>query len=131
MMLWTFKNWFALRSRKIPGVAPEYNLNIFKPKRYYFWEMGAISIGEALKEVLERNGWKQRIDELKLRRDWEQIVGKTIARYTTDLRLHKGTLTVGTSVAPLKQELLYAKEELKQNINSFYNELLVRDIVIK
>src|SRR5690606_40571168 len=98
MMLWTFKNWFALRSRKIPGVAPEYNLNIFKPKRYYFWEMGAISIGEALKEVLERNGWKQRIDELKLRRDWEQIVGKTIARYTTDLRLHKGTLTVGTSV---------------------------------
>lgn len=93
--------------------------------------MAAINIGDAIKQVLESNGWKQRIMEIKLRRDWEEIVGKTVARYTTDFSLRNGVLTIGTSVAPLKQELRYAKQQLIQNINEFYKERVVIDIIIR
>jgi predicted nucleic acid-binding Zn ribbon protein len=93
--------------------------------------MAAVNVGDAIKQVLESNGWKQRIQEIKLRRDWEAIVGKTVARYTTECMLRNGLLTIGTSVAPLKQELRFAKAQLIQNINDFYKERVVVDIIIK
>ncbi len=93
--------------------------------------MGALNIGDAIKQVMESNGWKQRIHEIRLRRDWEAIVGKTIARYTSELSLRNGILTVGSSVAPLKQELRYAKDNLMQNVNDFYKENIVREVVIR
>lgn len=93
--------------------------------------MGAINIGDAVKQVMESSGWKQRIHEIRLRRDWEAIVGKTIARYTAEMSLRNGVLTVGASVAPLKQELRFAKEQLRQNINDHYKENIVREVVIR
>lgn len=93
--------------------------------------MGALNIGDAIKQVMESSGWKQRIHEIRLRRDWETIVGKTIARYTSELSLRNGILTVGSTVAPLKQELRYAKDNLKQNVNEFYKEVIVREVVIR
>ena len=93
--------------------------------------MGSINIGDAVKQVMESSGWKQRIQEIRLRRDWETIVGKTVARYTSELSLRNGILTLGTSVAPLKQELRYAKDNLKQNVNDFYKEVVVREVIIR
>lgn len=93
--------------------------------------MGAINIGDAVKQVMESSGWKQRIHEIRLRRDWETIVGKTIARYTAEMSLRNGILTVCATVAPLKQELRFAKEQLRQNINDHYKENIVREVVVK
>ncbi len=93
--------------------------------------MGSISLGDAIKQVMESSGWKARMQELKLKKEWETIVGKTIAKYVQSIVLRDGILTVFTTVAPLKQELHYGKEQLKQNINEFYQEQIVKDIIIK
>ena len=93
--------------------------------------MGAMSITDALKQVMESSGWKQRIHEIRLRRDWETIVGKTIARYTSELSLRSGRLTLGTSVAPFKQELHFSKDTIKANINEYYKETVVVEVIIR
>lgn len=93
--------------------------------------MGSMSIGDAVQRVLESNGWKQRMLEIRMRSDWETIVGKTIAKYTQELYLHKQILTIGTTVGPLKQELRFAKDHLIQSINQHFGETVVRDIHIK
>ena len=51
--------------------------------------MGSYSIGEALNLLLEKSRWKPKVVELRLRQEWEQITGKTIAqrRFTSDQEL--------------------------------------------
>lgn len=93
--------------------------------------MGSYSIGEALNLLLEKSRWKHKVHELRLRQEWETIVGKTIAKYTRNLYLSGNILTIYTDVAPLKQELQVGKEQLMKNINEYFGEAVVREINIK
>ncbi|MBN8671567.1 MAG: DUF721 domain-containing protein [Chitinophagales bacterium] len=93
--------------------------------------MGQYSIGEALNLLMEKSGWKPKAHELRMREEWEQIAGKTISKYTRNLYLSGGTLTIYTDVAALKQELLLAKPQLMATINEYFAEQVVKEINIK
>jgi predicted nucleic acid-binding Zn ribbon protein len=93
--------------------------------------MGSYSIGEALNLLLEKSHWKPKVLELRMREEWETIVGKTIAKYTRNVNLLGSVLTIYTDVAPLKQELLLGKEQLIARINEHFNERVVTEIVIR
>lgn len=93
--------------------------------------MGEYSIGEAIKLLMEKSGWKPKVTELRIRNEWEKIVGKTVAKYTRNLKLYNGKLTIYTDVAPLKQELTMGKEQLIQNINEYLGERAIDDVIIK
>jgi hypothetical protein len=93
--------------------------------------MGSYSIGEAINLLMQKSGWKPKVNELRLRQEWEAIAGKTISKYTRNLYLSGTTLTIYTDVAPLKQELLLGKEQLAARINEYFEERVVEDIVIK
>jgi len=93
--------------------------------------MGSYSIGEALNLLLQQSRWKPKVNELRMRQEWETIVGKTISKYTRNINLYNQVLTIYTDVAPLKQELLLGKEQLKNRINEYFEEIIIADIVIK
>jgi predicted nucleic acid-binding Zn ribbon protein len=93
--------------------------------------MGQYSIGDAINLLMQKSGWKPKVNELRLREEWETIVGKTISKYTRNLYLNGEKLTVYTDVAPLKQELLLGKEQLIARINEHFKEKMVSEIVIK
>ncbi len=93
--------------------------------------MGSYSIGEAINLLFEKSGWKPKAHEVRLRADWEEIVGKTIARYTRNIYLHNYILTIYTDVPALKQELTLGKEQLVARINEHFGERIVQEIVVK
>lgn len=93
--------------------------------------MPSYSVGEALSLLLEKSRWKPKIQELRLRNEWEQIAGKIVAKYTRNLSLSEGKLTIFTDVAALKQELLYGKAELIASINKHFGEAVVTDIAVR
>jgi predicted nucleic acid-binding Zn ribbon protein len=93
--------------------------------------MSSYSIGEALSLLLEKSKWKPKVHELRLRDEWEQIVGKTVSRYTRNLSLADKKLVIFTDVAPLKTELSYGKEQLIASINRHFGEEVVREIIVK
>jgi predicted nucleic acid-binding Zn ribbon protein len=93
--------------------------------------MGSYSIEEALNLLLEKSHWKPKVMELRMRDEWETIVGKTIAKYTRNVNLLGSVLTVYTDVAPLKQELLLGKEQFIARINEYFNEKVVTEIIIR
>lgn len=92
--------------------------------------MGSYSVGEALKHLLEQSHWKSKIHELRLRDEWETIVGKTISKYTRNIDITQKVLTIYTDVAPLKQELQLGKEQLMQRINEYFEDRVVVEIKI-
>ncbi len=93
--------------------------------------MGSYSIGEAISLLMEKSGWKPKAIELRLREEWEVIVGKTIAKYTRNINLYNKVLTIYTDMAALKQEIMFSKQQLINNINEHFKETVVTDIVVK
>jgi len=93
--------------------------------------MGEYSLGDALKKFLNQSQLKGSIQALQIEEVWEQLMGKTIARYTDKIQIHGHTLYINTSVAPLRQELLYQKDKILQRVNEALGERVVKEVVIK
>lgn len=62
---------------------------------------------------------------------WEEIMGKTVAKYTDSIQIANHTLFISTSVAPLKNELLYQKETIIKRVNEALGDNVIRDVVIR
>jgi len=75
--------------------------------------MGQYKIGDAIKQFLNGSRIKGGIQALQIEEVWEKVMGKTIARYTDNLKVINRTLFITTHVAPLKQELGFQKEKNK------------------
>ena len=93
--------------------------------------MAQYSIGDAIKQFLAQSRIKGDIQALQINEVWERLMGKTIARYTENIKIINRTLFITTTVAPLKQELLYQKEKIKLRVNEALGEKLIDEIVIQ
>ena len=62
---------------------------------------------------------------------WEEMMGKTVARYTDKIQIIGQTLFISTTVAPLKNELLYQKDKIIERVNEALGEKTIREVVIK
>ena len=85
---------------------------------------------EALDRMLVESHWKDRYLAVKLKEDWEALMGKTVARYTTDVQIRDHVLYIRTDVAALKNELRYNRELLIEKLNQHLGEPFIRDIAI-
>lgn len=92
--------------------------------------MGEISMGDALRQFLRQSKLNGSIQALQIEEIWEKLMGKTIAKYTDKINIHGTTLYISTTVAPLKQELLYQKEKIIQRVNEALGERVIREVVI-
>ncbi|MFL5786519.1 MAG: DUF721 domain-containing protein [Flavisolibacter sp.] len=93
--------------------------------------MGQYKIGDAIKQFLNQSHLKGSIQALQINDVWESIMGKTIARYTNEIKVINRTLFITTNVAPLKQELNFQKEKIKLRVNEALGEKVIDNIVIQ
>ncbi|MBX2926127.1 MAG: DUF721 domain-containing protein [Chitinophagaceae bacterium] len=93
--------------------------------------MGEYSMADALKSFLQKSRLKSNIQSLQITEVWEQVMGKTIAKYTDKIQLINRTLFITTTVAPLKNELLYQKEKIIQRVNEAMGDAIVTEVVIQ
>lgn len=93
--------------------------------------MAEFSIGDAINEFLKGSRIKGDIQAMQIEDVWEQIMGKTIARYTDKLQIIGDKLIITTNVAPLKQELMYQKEKIKQRVNEALKQRVINEVIIQ
>lgn len=62
---------------------------------------------------------------------WAEVLGSTIAKYTSSIKLDKKTLYVNISSAALRNELIFEKEKLIDKINKQLNHKKIVDLVIR
>ncbi len=93
--------------------------------------MGQYSIGDAIQKFLQGSRMKGDIQALQIEEIWEKIMGKTIAKYTHQIKIINKTLFITTNVAPLKQELQYQKEKIKQRVNESLGSNDIQEVVIQ
>lgn len=93
--------------------------------------MAELSIAEAMQQFLTSSRLRGGIQALQIEDVWEDIMGKTIARYTDKLQIIGDKLIITTQVAPLRNELIYQKEKIKQRVNEALKEKVIKDVIVQ
>ena len=92
--------------------------------------MSEYSLGDAMKKFLRSSKLHGDIQALQITDVWEQLMGKTIARYTDSIKIYGNKLYISTKVAPLKQELLFQKENIILRVNEALKENVIKEVII-
>lgn len=89
-------------------------------------------MGEAMQAFLNKSNYlKKGVQSHQISAVWENMMGKTVARYTDQLQLVNKTLFISTSVAPLRQELQYQKETIIERVNELLGAHTINEVVIR
>ena len=75
--------------------------------------MSELSMGDALKMFLQKSKLKGNMQAMQITDIWAELI------------------FIATSVAPLKNELLFQKEKIIQRVNEALGENLITEIVIR
>ena len=97
----------------------------------YLCFMSELSIQDAMQQFLKNSRLKNGIQAVRIESLWEEIMGKTISKYTDKIQIINTTLFITTTVAPLKNELLYQKEKIIERVNELMGEVVIKEVVIK
>lgn len=89
------------------------------------------SLKQVLKEMVETYRLKARLNQTKIQKLWERLMGKAIANYTKDIKLRKNKLYLTIESAPLKQELSFGKEKITKLLNDELGEGYIDDVIIQ
>jgi hypothetical protein len=99
--------------------------------KLYFYTMSEISLQDAIQQFLQKSRLKSGIQALRIEDVWEEVMGKTVAKYTDKIQIINHTLYISSTVAPLKNELLYQKEKIIERVNEALGENVVKEVVVK
>lgn len=84
-----------------------------------------------MSHLIDAFGMREKMDELDITTAWDDVVGPMIARHTMSVRLRKGKLRVRVDSAPLRQELTYMRDALKEILNRRAKRNVVEEIVLE
>lgn len=91
----------------------------------------ALQLGDALKDFINKSKLKSGLRAVQIESVWQELMGKTISRYTDKLEIINQTLFIYTSAGALKNELIYQKPKIVKRINEAFGEHVISDVVVK
>jgi hypothetical protein len=89
------------------------------------------SLGEVIREYLKASAFKGKYKQYKLIHSWEAVLGKTVARSTTNIYIKEKTLFVFLKSSVIRNELFMIKGEIIKRLNEKAGEEMINDIVLK
>jgi hypothetical protein len=92
--------------------------------------MSEFHIGDALKGFVQKSPLRNGIRAVQIEEIWEQLMGKTIAKYTDKIQIIGQKLFIQTAVGPLKNELMYQKQQIVDRVNEAFGEKIISEVII-
>ena len=89
------------------------------------------SLSEVLKQYIEENRMERKLKEVDIVQGWENLLGKTIARYTRNIYIRNRILYVEITSAVVKNELFLMREEICRRINENAGDGMINRIIFK
>ena len=89
-----------------------------------------LSLGVAMREYMRAMGISQKIKEVKLIKQWDEIIGKQVANQTEKIFIKNKVLFIKIESSIIKQELLMLKSGIIKKYNDFAKETIIKDMVL-
>jgi predicted nucleic acid-binding Zn ribbon protein len=87
------------------------------------------SLGDAIREMLREYNLEAKHHEIDAVGLWPEIVGDMINRHTRNIYIKSGKLFVKIDSPALKNELLYARNKIKEAINKRAGKEVISDVI--
>lgn len=88
-------------------------------------------LSELIRGYVRDNNLEQKLTEVDIISSWTELLGKTVASYTRELRIRNGTLFVKVSSPVVRNELLMMKEEIRKRLNGRAGKEIISQIVFR
>lgn len=76
------------------------------------------TVGDVIYQYLREQGLETPLNEYRLIKAWNEVMGKTVSRYTTGLSIRNQVLYVRLSSASLRNEIMMRHTELVRQLNN-------------
>ena len=90
-----------------------------------------VTIGDVLRECLEKSSMQGRLDELRACEAFPLVVGNHIASMCGRPFIRNGVMTVGTSNASLRSELNMSRGRIVTGINEIMGKDVVKELLFR
>ena len=91
----------------------------------------AVSLGEALSEWLRLSGHGARLEDAKAEAAWKEVMGEAVSRKTRFLRVRDGVMVIEFDSAPMKEEFLMARTQIRTLINEHLGREAIREVIVR
>lgn len=88
-------------------------------------------IKNIINEILKRQHLDHKMLENRVVRSWEKVIGKNVARATTQIFMNNGTLYLSINSSVMRNELLMLKDKIMDALNQEVGHVVVTAIVIR
>jgi hypothetical protein len=88
-------------------------------------------IDEVVKEYLKALKIDDKLKEVRLIKSWDDVVGKTIARSTSNIYINNRKLFVKLNSSVIRNELFMLRDGLRKALNDKAGEIIIDEIILK
>ncbi len=88
-------------------------------------------IKEVISQILKNQQLDYKMLENRVVRSWEKVIGRTVAKATTQIFMHQGTLYVSINSSVMRNELLMLKDKIMHALNEEVGYVVVTAIMIR
>lgn len=85
-------------------------------------------LSEVVLEILKENGTSKQMLEHRAQTLWHTVMGPTVNKVTTSVRMRDGVMYVGLSSSVVRNELFHLKGRIIAAINKALGQDIVTDI---
>lgn len=86
---------------------------------------------DVLKEMIETYRLRSKLNQTKIKALWSELMGPSIGRYTTDIKIRGKKLYVSINSSSLKQELSMGRDKIRKIINEELGDEYIEEVVIR
>lgn len=87
-------------------------------------------LGDVLQQFLRQEGLETPLLQMRVVDAWDQVVGPTVSRYTTNKYIQNQTLFVKIANPALRQDLSMMRTQLTRRLNEAVGASVISDVRI-
>lgn len=86
---------------------------------------------QVIDSMLDAYKLKSGVNEVRIINEWENAVGTLISQKTDKIFVKRGKLYVYLSSSVIKNELIYAREEIISRLNDALGEKVIDEMIVR
>ncbi len=87
-------------------------------------------LSEVVKDLLKAYGMEEQMNEMEIMKGWDFVMGKFVAKHTTDMWFKNKVLYIKLDSSVIKNELQLAKTQVIEKMNDYVGKNIITDLKI-
>jgi hypothetical protein len=89
------------------------------------------SLKQAIDDFLDTYRLREKMNEVKIIEAWSRVMNEAICKRTAKIRFREGILHLDVTSAPLREELNYQRDKIRETMNAELGGDYIKDVIVR